>query len=65
MTKSKRHKSKQYEKWYGELYKPKTLVEVCVCKKCGRETPNVQKRPYCGGGVRKVCRAVERVRGPP
>jgi len=65
MTKSKRRKSKQYEKWYGETYKPKTLVEVKVCMKCGRDLPEhstVHKCPYCGGILQTICRPVERER---
>jgi hypothetical protein len=41
-----------YEKWYGQPYTPKTLVEVKVCKKCGRKLKNSQAHnhcPYCGG----------------
>lgn len=58
----KRRKSKQYKKWYGEPYKPKTLVAVKVCKRCGREVFGTQKCVHCGGSVRKVYRPVERVR---
>jgi len=41
-----------YEKWYGQPYKPKTLLEVKRCAKCGRELPEGQTSrecPYCGG----------------
>jgi len=52
MTKGKQHKSKMYEKWYGQPYVPKTLVEIKRCVKCGREMPeNSEARNccYCGG----------------
>jgi len=45
-------KAKKYEQYYGEPYSPKTLVELKVCIKCGRELPeNSQSRrcSYCGG----------------
>jgi hypothetical protein len=32
-----------YEKWYGQPYTPKTLVEVKVCKKCGRKLLKTRK----------------------
>lgn len=63
MTKGKRHKSKQYEKWYGEPYQPKTIVESKVCMRCGRKMPEnftVQRCPYCGGTLQIICRPVER-----
>jgi rRNA maturation endonuclease Nob1 len=50
--KGKRHKSKKYDQYYCESNEPKTLMEVKVCKKCGRELPeNSQSRrcPYCRG----------------
>ncbi len=66
MTKSEKHKSKQYEKWYGEPYKPKTLVEVRRCMKCGRDLPEkstARRCPYCSGKLQTICRPVERERG--
>ena len=64
MTKEKRHKSKKYERYYGEPYKPKTLVEVKVCSKCGRKLPEgsvARKCPYCGDMLTK--RYVKREQG--
>ena len=52
MTKSKSHKSKKYEQYYGEPYVAKTLVEIKRCVKCGREQPEnskVHSCPFCGG----------------
>ena len=52
MTKERRHKSKKYERYYGEPYKTKTFVKVRFCSKCGRKLPEdseVRNCPYCGG----------------
>jgi len=54
MTKGKRYKSKKYEEYYGEIYKPKTLEEVKVCSRCGRILPEGSKAqtcPFCGGSL--------------
>ena len=58
MTKGRRHISKKYEQYYGEPYRLKTLVEVKVCQKCGRELPEGQTSrecPYCGGALIIKC----------
>jgi len=45
-----------FEKWYGQPYVPKTLVEIKRCRKCGRKLPEgsvARKCPYCGGMLTK------------
>ena len=57
-TKPRRHISKKYEQYYGQPYKLKTLVEVKVCQKCGRELPAISiahRCPYCGGSLITKC----------
>ena len=52
MTKGKNYKSKIFEKYCGEPYTLKTLVEVKRCVKCGREQPENSKGlacHFCGG----------------
>jgi len=58
MTKGKKYKSRIFEKYYGEPYKLKTLVEVKVCEKCGRTLPEnsiAHYCPYCGGSLTIKC----------
>jgi rubrerythrin len=58
LTKGRRHKSKMYEEWYGQPYTLKTLVEVKVCQKCGRELPITstdRNCPYCRGPLITKC----------
>jgi len=67
MAKGRRHKSKKYEQYYGEPYKPKTLKEVRRCVKCGREQPATSKIhtcPYCGATLKTIYKPVERERKP-
>jgi len=57
----RRHKSKKYEQYYGKPYKPKTIIEVKRCVKCGRELPENSKAhncPYCGGTLKTFYRRV-------
>jgi rubrerythrin len=66
MTKGKKHKSKKYEQYYGESYKPKNhyifqenrepkkVKTVKVCSVCGKEMlEKWQNRicPYCDGSI--------------
>jgi len=64
LTKGRRHESKMFEKWYGQPYVPKTLVEIKRCRKCGRKLPEgsvARNCPYCGGILTK--RYVKREQG--
>jgi len=58
VSEPRRRKSRIYEKWYGRAYTIKTLAEVKVCAKCGKELPEGQASrecPYCGGPLITKC----------
>ena len=63
-----KRRKRMYEKWYGQPYTPKTLVEVKVCKKCGRKLlKNSQAHnhcPYCGGPLRTKYISKQEAVGP-